>query len=197
VEKFIGDAVMAVWGTPVANEDDAERAVRAALDLVAAVPELDPSLTARAGVLTGEAAVTLGAAGQGMVAGDLVNTASRIQSAAEPGTVLVGEATKRATEAAIAYEPAGEHELKGKAEPVPLYRALRVTAARGGAQKSAGLEPPFVGRERDLRLVKELFHGCAEEGKAHLVSVTGIAGIGKSRLAWEFEKYVDGLADAF
>ncbi len=123
VEKFIGDAVMAVWGTPTANEDDAERAVRAALDLVAAVPDLAPGLAARAGVLTGEAAVTLGAEGQGMVAGDLVNTASRIQSASEPGAVLVGEATKRATEAAIAYEPAGEHELKGKAEPVPLFRA--------------------------------------------------------------------------
>jgi class 3 adenylate cyclase/tetratricopeptide (TPR) repeat protein len=197
VEKFIGDAVMAVWGTPVANEDDAERAVRAALDLVAAVPELDPTLAARAGVLMGEAAVTLGTAAQGMVAGDLVNTASRIQSVAEPGTVLVGETTKRATEAAIAYEPAGEHELKGKAEPVSLYRALRVTAARGGAMKSAGLEPPFVGRERDLRLVKELFHACAGEGKAQLVSVVGIAGIGKSRLAWEFEKYLDGLAASF
>src|SRR3954447_20461588 len=101
VEKFIGDAVMAVWGTPVAQEDDAERAVRTALDLVAAVPTLDPALQARAGVLTGEAAVTLGAEGQGMVAGDLVNTASRIQSAAEPATVLVGEATKRASEAAV------------------------------------------------------------------------------------------------
>ena len=154
VEKFIGDAVMAVWGTPVAQEDDAERAVRTALDLVAAVPELDPALKARAGVLTGEAAVTLGAEGEGMVAGDLVNTASRIQSTAEPGTVLVGEATKRATEAAIAYEPAGEHELKGKAEHVPLSRALRVLAARGGALRSEGLEPPFVGRDRELRLVK-------------------------------------------
>src|SRR5581483_9768084 len=195
VEKFIGDAVMAVWGTPTANEDDAERAVRAALDLVAAVPDLDPALAARAGVLAGEAAVTLGAEGQGMVAGDLVNTASRIQSAAEPGTVLVGESTKRATEAAIAYEDAGVHELKGKAGPVPLYRALRVTAARAGALKSAAVEPPFVGRERELRLVKELFHASAEEQKAHLVSVVGIAGIGKSRLAWEFEKYIDGLID--
>ena len=197
VEKFIGDAVMAVWGTPVANEDDAERAVRAALDLVAAVPELDPSLAARAGVLTGEVAVTLGAAGQGMVAGDLVNTASRIQAAAEPGAVLVGDATRRATEAAIAYQPAGDYELKGKAEPIPLHRALRVLAARGGAQRSLGLEPPFVGRDRELRLVKELFHASAEEGKAQLVCVVGIAGIGKSRLAWEFEKYLDGLADNF
>src|SRR6476659_4942956 len=132
VEKFIGDAVMAVWGTPTANEDDAERAVRTALDLLAAVPELAPGLAARAGVLTGEAAVTLGAEGQGMVAGDLVNTAARIQGEADPGTVLVGESTKRATEAAIAYEDAGEHELKGKAEPVALFRARRVTAARAG-----------------------------------------------------------------
>jgi class 3 adenylate cyclase/tetratricopeptide (TPR) repeat protein len=195
VEKFIGDAVMAVWGTPVAQEDDAERAVRAALDLVGAVSDLAPGVRARAGVLTGEAAVTIGAEGQGMVAGDLVNTASRIQSAAEPGSVLVGEATKRATEAAIAYAAAGEHELKGKTEPVATWQALRVTAGRGGALKSAGLEPPFVGRDRELRLVKELFHACAAERRAHLVSVVGIAGIGKSRLSWEFEKYIDGLID--
>jgi class 3 adenylate cyclase/tetratricopeptide (TPR) repeat protein len=195
VEKFIGDAVMAVWGTPVAKEDDAERAVRAALDLVAAVTELDPHLRARAGVVTGEAAVTIGAEGQGMVAGDLVSTASRVQSAAEPGAVLVGEGTKRATEAAIAYDDAGAHELKGKVEPVPLFRALRVMAGRAGALRSAGLEPPFVGRERELRLVKELFHASADERRAQLVSVVGIAGIGKSRLSWEFEKYQDGLAE--
>jgi class 3 adenylate cyclase len=195
VEKFIGDAVMAVWGTPVATEDDAERAVRAALELTEAVAALGeelsaPELQARIGVLTGEAAVTIGAEGQGMVAGDLVNTASRIQSAAEPGSVLVGEATKRATEAAIAYAAAGEHELKGKTEPVATWQALRVTAGRGGALKSAGLEPPFVGRDRELRLVKDLFHACAAQRRAHLVSVVGIAGIGKSRVAWEFEKYV-------
>jgi class 3 adenylate cyclase/tetratricopeptide (TPR) repeat protein len=200
VEKFIGDAVMAVWGTPTAQEDDAERAVRAALDLVAAVSALGdevgaPDLRARAGVLTGEAAVTLGAEGEGMVAGDLVNTASRIQSLAEPGTVLVGEATKRATEAAIAYEDAGSNRVKGKAERVSLWRALRVTAGRAGARKAEGLEPPFVGRERELRLVKELLHGCLEERKARLVSVVGIAGIGKSRLTWEFFKYFDGLIE--
>jgi class 3 adenylate cyclase/tetratricopeptide (TPR) repeat protein len=195
VEKFIGDAVMAVWGTPTAREDDPERAVRAALDLVGSVSDLDPALNARAGVLTGEAAVTIGAKSEGMVAGDLVNTASRIQAAAGAGTVLVGETTRRASEAAIAYESAGTHELKGKAELVPLWRALRVTAARGGARRSTGLEPPYVGRERELRLVKELFHACADEGKAHLVSVVGIGGMGKSRVAWEFEKYIDGVAE--
>jgi class 3 adenylate cyclase/tetratricopeptide (TPR) repeat protein len=195
VEKFIGDAVMAVWGTPVAMEDDAERAVRAALELVAAVAEIDPSLSARAGVLTGEAAVTLGAEGQGMVAGDLVNTAARVQSDAEPGTVLVGEATKRATEAAIAYEDAGTHDLKGKTEPMQLFRALRVIAGRAGALRSGILEPPFVGRDRELRLVKEMFHASADERRAQLVSVVGVAGVGKTRLSWEFEKYVDGLAD--
>jgi class 3 adenylate cyclase/tetratricopeptide (TPR) repeat protein len=200
VEKFIGDAVMAVWGTPTAQEDDAERAVRTALDLVAAVAALGeevgaPELRLRAGVLTGEAAVNLAAEGEGMVAGDLVNTAARVQAAATPGSVLVGDATRRATAAAIAYEPAGEHELKGKAEPVSLFRALRVTSIRGGARASSELEPPFVGRARELRLVKEHFHGAAEERRAHLVSVVGIAGIGKSRLAWEFEKYLDGVAD--
>ena len=198
VEKFIGDAVMAVWGTPVATEDDAERAVRAALDLVAAVSSLGdeigaPGLRARAGVLTGEAAVNVGATGEGMVAGDLVNTASRIQSVAEPGSVFVGDSTRRATEQAVAYEPAGEHELKGKEQPTTLWRAQRIVSARRGDLRSERLEAPFVGRERELRQVKELFHATAEERRAHLISVTGIAGIGKSRLGWEFYKYFDGL----
>ena len=202
IEKFIGDAVMAVWGAPVATEHDAELAVRAGLDLAAAVTELGqeigaPELRARAGVLTGEAAVTIGAEGQGMVAGDLVNTSSRIQSAAPPGAVFVGESTRRASEDTIAYEDAGAHELKGKAEPVSLWRAVRVLSGRGGAQKSTGLEAPFVGRERELRLIKELFHASAEEHKAHLVNVIGAAGVGKSRLSWEFFKYMDGLADTF
>src|SRR5919198_1506561 len=176
VEKFIGDAVMAVWGTPVATEDDPERAVRAGLDLIAAVSALGDDvgaegLRARAGVLTGEAAVTLGADGQGMVAGDIVNTASRIQSAAEPGSLLVGEATRRASERTIVFEDAGEHELKGKSEPLRLWRAMRVVSARGGQLKSGGLEAPFVGRERELRQIKDLFHASADGRKAHLVSV--------------------------
>ena len=200
VEKFIGDAVMAVWGAPTATEDDAERAVRAALDLVTSVAALGEEFGAadlrlRAGVLTGEAAVTVGAEGQGMVAGDLVNTAARIQATAEPGTVLVGDATRRSSEQTIVYEDAGSHELKGKSEAAQLFRALRVASGRRGALKSTGLEPPFVGRDRELRRVKELFHASAEERTAHLVSAMGVAGIGKSRLAWEFYKYFDGLVD--
>jgi class 3 adenylate cyclase len=198
VEKFIGDAVMAVWGAPTAHEDDAERAVRAAMELVNAVPALGDDqhpIQARAGVLTGEAAVTLGATDQGIVAGDMVNTASRLQSAAAPGTVLVGEATYRAASTAIAFETAGEQALKGKASPIPAWRAIAVVARRGGSGRSALLEPPFVGRDDELRLLKDLFDATARERKSRLVTVIGQAGIGKSRLAWEFEKYLDGVVD--
>ncbi len=199
VEKFIGDAVMAVWGTPTAHEDDAERAVRAALELVEGVEALGRSvnvdLLARAGVLTGEAAVTVGAVSQGVVAGDLVNTASRLQSEANPGTVLVGEATYRAAANAIAFAEVGPLSLKGRDEPVTAWRAVRVVGQRGGAGRTEAMEPPFVGRTEEVRLIKELLHSTGREGKARLVSVVGIGGIGKSRLAWEFLKYVDGLAE--
>jgi class 3 adenylate cyclase/tetratricopeptide (TPR) repeat protein len=200
VEKFIGDAVMAVWGVPTANEDDAERAVRAALELVAAVEKLGdeaalPGLAARAGVLSGDAAVTLGATGQGMVAGDLVNTASRLQSAADAGSVLAGETTYLASRDAIAFDEQRELFVKGKAEPVSAWRALRVVAQRRGAGRSTQLEPPFVGRDEQLRLLVDLLHSTGRERKARLVSVTGMAGIGKSRLVEELLKYVDGLAE--
>jgi class 3 adenylate cyclase/tetratricopeptide (TPR) repeat protein len=195
VEKFIGDAVMAVWGAPTAHEDDAERGVRAALELVGAVGTLGPGVEARAGVLTGEAAVTLGATNQGMVAGDLVNTASRLQSVAAPGTVLVGEPTQRAAASAITFEPGGDQVLKGKESPIPAWRAVRVVAERGGRGRSAGIDAPFVGRDAELRLLKDLFHATARERRARLVSITGQGGIGKSRLAWEFLKYVDGVVE--
>src|SRR3984957_8550208 len=167
VEKFIGDAVMAVWGTPTATEGDAERAVRAALDLVAAVAELGDEagvagLAARAGVGTGEVAGTGGAGGEGMVAGDAVNTASRVQAAAEPGSVLVDVPTHRLTGSAIAFADAGEHTLKGKAEPQRLWRAVRVLAAVGGSQRVDGLEAPLTGRDAELRTIKDLFHAAAE-----------------------------------
>ena len=200
IEKFIGDAVMAVWGTPVAQEDDAERAVRAALELTDAIGRLGTeaeasNLVLRAGVMTGEAAVTLGADGQGMVAGDLVNTTSRLQAAAPPGAVLVGEATHRSAREAIVFEPVGEQALKGKELPVSAWRAVRVVAKRGGAGRSEGLEAPFVGRDDELRLLKELHHATARERRTRLVSVIGQGGIGKSRLAWEFLKYIDGLIE--
>jgi hypothetical protein len=123
-----------------------------------------------------------------MVAGDVVNTTARIQAAAEPGTVLVDEATRRVTEASIAFEAAGTRELKGKSEPVAVWRALRVTSAMRGSGRSGSLEPPFVGRERELSMLKQLLHATAEDDRAHLALVSGIGGIGKSRLAWEFEK---------
>ncbi|MFN2560597.1 MAG: adenylate/guanylate cyclase domain-containing protein [Jatrophihabitans sp.] len=200
VEKFIGDAVMAVWGTPTATEGDAERAVRAALEVVAAVGELGhrigaTGLAARAGVVTGEVAVTLGATGEGMVAGDAVNTAARVQSAAQPGTVLVDDATQRLAEASVGFDDAGDHVLKGKAEPARLWRAIRVLSGVGGSQRVDGLEAPFVGRDAELRTVKELLHASAERRTPRLVLVSGPAGVGKSRMGWEFRKYVDGLAE--
>ena len=194
VEKFIGDAVMAVWGAPIAREDDAERAVRAALELVDAVRALGPGIQARAGVLTGEAAVTIGATNQGMVAGDMVNTAARLQAAAAPGMVLVGEATQRAA-GGVAFEPAGDQTLKGKAAPVPAWRAIRVVGERGGRGRSEALEAPFVGRDEELRQLKDHFHATIREGRPRLVSVIGPGGIGKTRLSWELLKYIDGLVD--
>jgi hypothetical protein len=179
VEKFIGDAVMAVWGTPAATEGDAERAVRAALDLVAAVAELGtqagvPGLAARAG--------------------DTVNTGARVQAAAEPGSVLVNAATQRLAGSAIGFADAGEHQLRGKAEPQRLWRAIRVLSWVGTAQRVDGLEALLTGRDAELRTVKDLFHAAVERRVPRLVLVSGPAGVGKSRLGWEFEKYADGLA---
>ena len=184
VEKFIGDAVMAVWGTPVATEGDAERTVRAALDLVSAVGQLGAEvgvadLAARAGVVTGEVAVTLGAVSEGMVAGDAVNTAARLQSAAEPGSVLVDIATQRLTGDAIGFAEAGSHRLKGKAEPQRLWRATRVLAGVGGVQRIDGLEAPLIGRDAELRMVKELFHAVTERQVPRMVLVSGPAGGGQ------------------
>jgi class 3 adenylate cyclase/tetratricopeptide (TPR) repeat protein len=198
VEKFIGDAVMAVWGTPVAREDDAERAVRAALALTQSVTLLGeevgmPELRVRAGVLTGHAAVEVGVEGEGMVLGDTVNTASRLQSIAPPGTVLVDDVTRRASEAAIAYEEAGTHEVKGRDQSVRAWRVLQVVAGAGGNRRGAGLEAPLVGRDRELALIIESFEATAADDRARLVSIVGEAGSGKSRLVWEYFKYIDGI----
>ena len=199
VEKFIGDAVMAVWGVPVAHEDDAERAVRAGMELAGMVAALGEEvgvggLAMRVGVVTGEVAVTLGATAEGMVAGDAVNTASRVQSIADPGQVWVDETTRVLAAAAISFSDVGSHVLKGKAEALSLFAARAVVAEVGGVQRVDGLEAPLTGRDRELRLVKELFHACEESHRPHLVVLDGTAGIGKSRLAWEFQKYIDGLS---
>ena len=201
VEKFIGDAVMAVWGAPAAREDDAERAVRAALEIVDAVSvfgaEVDaPQLRARAGVVTGQAAAVEDPT-QGIVVGDRVNTASRVQSAAQPGTVLVDEVTRQVAQAAILFEDAGEHRVKGKAESLHLFRALRVVAGAGGRDREGLLEVPFVGRERELRLIKDMLDATIERSGTRLVAISGEAGIGKSRLRREFSNYTDGLAQSF
>ncbi|HJQ41748.1 MAG TPA: adenylate/guanylate cyclase domain-containing protein [Jatrophihabitantaceae bacterium] len=198
IEKFIGDAVMAVWGVPAAHEDDAERAVRAGLELVRAIETLGeelglPELAMRVGIVTDEVAVTVGAEHEGMVAGDPVNTAARVQSIANPGEVWVDESTRLLTSGAITYVDVGSHQLKGKADPIPLWAVRAVVASVGGAQRADGLEAPLTGRGRELRVIKELFHGIEENGRPALVIVSGDPGLGKSRLGWELEKYIDGL----
>jgi class 3 adenylate cyclase/tetratricopeptide (TPR) repeat protein len=198
IRKYEGDGVMAVWGAPVAREDDAERAVRAALDLVAAVTNLGDrlglDLRLRVGVVTGEAAVDVGAVDEGMVQGDAVNTASRLQSIAEPGTVVVDDVTRLATERAIVYQDAGTHLVKGKSIPVQAWRPMRIVAAVGGAGRTL-LEMPLIGRAAELDVLRGALDRVLETGAGlTLVSVVGEAGLGKSRLGWELEKYVDGLA---
>jgi hypothetical protein len=189
---------MAVWGAPVAREDDAERAVRAALDLVAAVTNLGDrlgiELRLRAGVLTGEAAVDVESVHEGMVIGAAVNTASRLQSLAEPGSVLVDNVTRLVTERSIVYDDAGSHFVKGKSLPVHAWRPVRVVAAVGGVGRSL-LERPFVGRAAEMDVLRSAIDRLLEpDAGLGIVTVLGEAGLGKSRLSWELEKYADGLA---
>src|SRR5689334_12038679 len=154
--KFSGDAAMAVWGLPVTREDGAARAVRAGLELVERVQALGDrigmaGLNMRVGITTAEVAVTLGATNQGMVAGDPVNTAARIQSTASPGEVWVDETTRAFSHSVIAYADAGSHAMKGKAEPVSLWKVQAVVAGSGGDRRDDGLEGQLVGRDRELR----------------------------------------------
>ncbi len=202
VEKFIGDAVMAVFGAPVAHDDDPERAVRAALRITELIgqtnqerPELN--LSVRVGVNTGEAVVTLGARpelGEGLVAGDVVNTASRLQQVAQPGTVVVGEMTHRATRDAVDYEPLEPVPLKGKAQPVHSWRAVAARSPlRVDVEQRAST--PLVGRSREMSLLEGLFDRALEESSVQLVTISGEPGVGKSRLLWEFHQLVDARAE--
>lgn len=200
VDKYIGDAVMVWWGATESNEDDAERAVRTALDLIDRVAELGeqrsiPNLAARAGVMTGEASVGPGGNDRGLLLGDLVNSASRLQTLAEPGTVYVGEETAALVADAIELEELQSYVVKGRQAPLVAARATAVISERGGRGRADSLTPPFTGRAAELRLLKDMLHATGRESRARLVSVVGQAGIGKSRLIWEFVKYVDGLAE--
>ena len=175
VEKFIGDAVMAVFGVPVLHEDDALRAVRAAVEMRDALPEL--GLQGRIGVMTGE--VVTGTE-ERLATGDAVNVAARLEQAAQPGEVLVGQPTLALVRDAAEVEPVEPLELKGKAEPVPAYRLLRVREAPERRH-----EGQFVGRERELALLREAWERVQAEQRCELVTVVGDAGVGKSRLVAE------------
>ena len=204
VEKFIGDAVMAVFGAPVSHEDDPERAVRAALAAREAVQELNEAnpaldLHVRIAVNTGEAVVALDARpseGEGMVAGDVVNTAARLQAAAPVDGILVGETTYRATERNVEYRDCEPVEAKGKAEPIPVWEALGARARYGvDVAQRGGAE--LVGRGQELDLLLEALARVERERTPQLVTLVGVPGIGKSRLVWELAQAVDANPDRF
>jgi class 3 adenylate cyclase/tetratricopeptide (TPR) repeat protein len=194
VEKFIGDAVMAVFGAPVAHEDDAERAVRAAIAIRDSVGE---ELEIRTAVHTGEALVALHARaveGEGMVSGDVVNTAARLQSAAPVNGILVGEATYRATRQAIDYREAPAVEAKGKSEPVKVWEAV-AARSRFGSDVEQKLRTPLVGRERERGLLADALAHARTEQSAQLVTLVGVPGIGKSRLVAELFQITEADPD--
>jgi class 3 adenylate cyclase len=191
VEKFIGDAVVAVFGAPVVHEDDPERAVRAALAIRDVATEAGVEL--RVAVNTGEALVSLDARpveGEGMVAGDVVNTAARIQSAAPVNGVLVGETTFRATEHVIEYRVAEAVDAKGKAEPIRVWEAAAPRARFGSDVELAPLVG-LVGREREVDALRDALARARAEREPQLVTLVGVPGIGKSRLVTELLRIVD------
>ena len=192
VEKFVGDAVMAVFGAPTAHEDDPERAVRAALAIRDWSSEDRQALHLRIGINTGEALVALGARaneGEALAAGDVVNTAARIQAAAAEDTVLVGHRTYAATTGVIDYRAADPVVAKGKSEPVHVWEALQAHA-RHGVDVAQPPDAPFVGRERELDLLVSALTRAREERCAQLVTLVGVPGIGKSRLVLELFRVV-------
>src|SRR4051794_1851490 len=196
VEKFIGDAVMAVFGIPTLREDDALRAVRAAAEMRTGLEELNEQLErrfgvrlrVRTGVNTGEVIAGDASKGHGFVTGDAVNVAARLEQAAGAGEILIGEHTYSLVRDSARGEPGEPLDLKGKSEPVPAFRLVEVADHSGGLDGRPSL--PMVGRERELGLLREAFERTVAERTCELVTVVGPAGIGKSRLADEF---TDGL----
>src|ERR687891_2553473 len=193
VDKYIGDNVMAIFGAPVAHEDDAERAVRAGLGMQAAMDEINDGLPSgvhfdlRVGVNTGE--VLAGAVGASYtVTGDTVNVAARLQSAARPGSVTVGERTMRATLAAVRYEKLEPLALKGKSEPVPAWEAAEVIAEHAVGRTAPARESPLVGRDNELATLEAIYERVERDCIPHLVTLVGEAGVGKSRVLRELER---------
>jgi len=186
-EKYIGDAVMAVFGAPVAHEDDPERAVRAALAIRDALPGV------RGAVHTGEAVVSLAAAsgtGEGIATGDVVNTAFRIEEAAAGGTVLVGEPTYRATQTAIEYGKRQLLQARGKAEPIAVYEALHTRTGLRPTYMGPSLAP-LVGRKEELSLILDTLARARRDRTVQLITLVGVPGIGKSRLVWELQRALE------
>jgi class 3 adenylate cyclase/tetratricopeptide (TPR) repeat protein len=191
VEKFIGDAVMALFGAPIAHEDDPERALRAAFAIRDFA--LEEQLELRVGITTGEALVALDASpaeGEGMASGDVVNTAARLQSAAPVNGILADETTYRATRHVIDFGDAAAVEAKGKAQPIPVWQAL-TARARFGVDVAHEARAELVGRERELAVLRDAFGRARHERTPQLVTLVGVPGIGKSRLVYELSRIVD------
>jgi predicted ATPase/class 3 adenylate cyclase len=192
VEKFIGDAVMAIFGVPTVHEDDALRACRAAVEIRGRLAELEPQIRAdrgvaiewRAGINTGPVVAGDVAAGQRMVTGDAVNVAARLEAAAAPGEILLGAETYALVREAVSTEAVEPLALKGKSEPVPAWRLKDVSEAVGRHARPS--DAPLVGRIRPLRLMDDAFHEAVEERICHLFTIVGSAGVGKSRVVDEF-----------
>jgi class 3 adenylate cyclase/tetratricopeptide (TPR) repeat protein len=191
VEKFIGDAVMALFGAPVAHEDDPERAVRAALAIRDFA--IEESLELRVGITTGEALITLDArpdAGEGMASGDVVNTAARLQAAAPVNGVLVDETTYRTTRSAIDHEEVPAVDAKGKSQAIPVWQAMKAHA-RFGVDIAHEARSELVGRAREFTVLRETFHRARHDRVPQLVTLVGVPGIGKSRLVYELSLVAD------
>ena len=192
VEKFIGDAIMAVFGIPTIHEDDAVRAVRAAAQMREALAALNAELerergvaiATRTGIMTGEVVAGDPSAGATLVTGDTVNTAARLEQAAAPGEILIGSPTYRLVRDAVTAEPVEAVAAKGKELPVPAYRLISVTAGLEGHLRR--LDAPLVGRERELARLEQAFRDAVGEGRCGLFTLLGTAGVGKSRLVEEF-----------
>jgi class 3 adenylate cyclase len=196
LDKLIGDAVMAVFGVPAVHEDDPERAVRCALRMLDAIAELNQAhpvleLAVRIGINTGEALVALdrGADSEGVV-GDVVNTAARLQGVAPVNGVVVGEATWRATRMLFAYEQLAPVQVKGKAEPVPIWQVLGARS-RPGVDVAEQLATPLIGRGEELATLQRCYRQAFSEHAVQLVTLLGEPGVGKSRLVREFAGFAD------